>query len=253
VANDAGPELSIVVPAYNEAARIGAALEAISAWAARRERGPEVVVVDDGSTDATGAIVAVHAAAGVHLVRLPENRGKGAALRAGVLLTRGDFVLLTDADLSTPIGEVDRLLPYLRAADVVLGSRDLPDSRVVRHQPLARELLGKLFNLAIRALGVRGIRDTQCGFKLLRGDVARALFAELTVERFAFDVELVWLAQRAGYRVVEVGVEWRNDPATRVRVVRDGVRMLADVVRFRVRHGEHPGGSAGGAGGEGRP
>lgn len=234
-AKGAAPELSIVLPAFNEGARIGPTLARIEAWAEAREPRPEIVVVDDGSTDSTAEVVGRHAAAGVRLVRLGRNRGKGAALRAGALASRGAFVLLSDADLSTPIEEVDRLLPRLRDADLVLGSRDLPDSRVTRHQPWPRELAGKLFNLAIRALGVRGFRDTQCGFKLLRGAVARRLFAELTVERFAYDVELVWLAQRAGYRVVEVGVEWHNDPATRVRMVRDGVGMFLDVVRFRWR------------------
>jgi len=247
-ATGAVPELSIVLPAYNEAARIGPTLARIGAWAEGREPRPEIVVVDDGSTDATAAIVGLHAAAGVRLVRLEQNRGKGAALRAGALASRGAFVLLSDADLSTPIEEVDRLLPWLREADLVLGSRDLPDSNVTRHQPWPRELAGKLFNLAIRVLGVRGFRDTQCGFKLLRGTVARRLFAELTVDRFAYDVELVWLAQRAGYKVVEVGVEWHNDPATRVRMVRDGVGMFLDVVRFRLRHrGRAPGAEAGAA------
>ncbi len=233
---DSRPELSIIVPAFNEAARIGPTLARIGAWAEGREPRPEILVVDDGSSDATAAMVGMYAPAGVGLVRLERNRGKGAALRAGALVSRGSFVLLTDADLSTPIEEVDRLLPWMREADLVLGSRDLPDSKVTRHQPWARELAGKLFNLAIRVLGVRGFRDTQCGFKLVRGTVARRLFAELTVERFAYDVELVWLAQRAGYRVVEVGVEWHNDPATRVRVVRDGIGMFLDVVRFRFRH-----------------
>jgi dolichyl-phosphate beta-glucosyltransferase len=243
------PGLSIVLPAFNEAARIGKTLERIGAWAARREPRPEIIVVDDGSSDATAAVVEAHAASGVRLVRLDRNLGKGAALRAGVLASRGEHVLLCDADLSTPIEEVDRLTLSLREADLVLGSRDLPDSRVVRHQPWPRELSGKLFNLAIRALGVRGFRDTQCGFKLLRGAVARRLFAQLTVERFAYDVELVWLAQRAGDRIVEVGVEWHNDPATRVRMFRDGFGMLVDVLRFRSRHrGEVPHDASGGEG-----
>lgn len=231
----ATPELSIVLPAYNEAARIGPTLAKIAAWAERRDPRPEIIVVDDGSRDATAEVVGRYAAAGVRLVRLERNRGKGAALRAGALASRGSFVLLSDADLSTPIAEVDRLLPWMREADLVLGSRDLPESKVTRHQPWPREIAGKLFNLSIRTLGVRGFRDTQCGFKLVRGDVARRLFAELTVDRFAYDVELVWLAQRAGYKVVEVGVEWHNDPATRVRVIRDGVGMFLDVVRFRLR------------------
>jgi dolichyl-phosphate beta-glucosyltransferase len=229
-------ELSIVVPAYNEAARIGATLERLTRWAAQRRPRPEILVVDDGSRDATPEVVGLHAAAGVRLIRLRENRGKGAALRAGVLASTGARVLLTDADLSTPIEELERLEARLLDADVVLGSRDLAESKITRRQSWPRELAGKTFNFFIRVFGVRGFRDTQCGFKLLRGEVARRLFAETTVDRFAYDVELVWLALERGYRVVEIGVEWRNDPASSVRVVRDGLRMLVDVARFRRRH-----------------
>jgi len=209
-------------------------LEELAAWSERRGD-VEIVVVDDGSRDATAALVERFESTNLRLVRMPENRGKGAALRAGVAASRGRAVLLSDVDLSTPIREVDRLGARLAEADVVLGSRAQPDSRIVLHQPFWRELAGKGFNLAIRVLGVRGFRDTQCGFKLLRGEVARRLFAEMTVDRFAYDVELVLLAQRRGYRVIEVGVEWRNDPGSRVRLVRDGVRMLVDVARIRRR------------------
>jgi dolichyl-phosphate beta-glucosyltransferase len=226
--------LSVVVPAYDEERRIVPTLEELARWS--RGRGVvEVVVVDDGSRDRTAALVAGFVDERLRLVRLPENRGKGAALRAGVAATSGSTVLLTDADLSTPLDELDRLAPLLERADLVLGSRAQPDSRVDRRQPWARELAGKSFNLAIRVLGVRGFRDTQCGFKLLRGEVARRLFAEMTIDRFAYDVELVWLAQRRGYRVEEAGVRWRDEAGSRVRVVRDGLRMLADVARLRRR------------------
>jgi dolichyl-phosphate beta-glucosyltransferase len=237
-------ELSIVVPAYNEAARIGATLERLRRWAAQREPRTEILVVDDGSRDATPEVVGLHAAAGVRLIRLPENRGKGAALRAGVLASTGARVLLTDADLSTPIEELERLAPRLLEADVVIGSRDLPDSKITRRQAWPRELAGKSFNLLIRLFGVSGFRDTQCGFKLLRGEVARKLFAETTVDRFAYDVELVWLAVERGYRVIEVGVEWHNHPASSVRLVRDGALMLLDVARFRRRHRRGAAGAA---------
>ena len=192
-------------------------------------------MVDDGSSDETPEIVASFATHGVRLIRLRQNRGKGAALRAGVAATEGELVLLSDADLSTPIEEINRLEEGLAEADLVLGSRALSESRITVRQPLRRELAGKLFNFVIRTLGVCDVRDTQCGFKLLRGEVARRLFAELTIDGFAFDVELVWLAQRRGYRLLEVGVEWRNDPSSRVRVVRDGLRMMVDVTGLRLR------------------
>jgi len=230
-----GVDLSIIAPAYQEEGRIGPSLEKLTSWAGQRAETVEIVVVDDGSRDGTAALVAGYAERGVRLVRLPVNRGKGAALRAGVAASGGARVLLTDVDLSTPIAEVDRLTPYLESADVVMGSRALSESRITRRQPIWRELAGKTFNAAIRLLGVRGFRDTQCGFKLLRGDVARELFAAMTIDRYAYDVELVWLAQRRGYRVIEVGVEWRDEGGSRVRVLRDGTRMLIDVLRLRLR------------------
>jgi len=228
--------LSIVIPAFDEASRLGATLDRVLAWADDDGRPCEVVVVDDGSRDATSAVASSRGDGRVRLVRLPENRGKGAALRAGVLASRGELVLLTDADLSTPIAEVARLEQALAGADVAIGSRAVAGARIVEHQPFWREWSGRLFNRLLRLSAVGELRDTQCGFKLLRGDVARELFPRLTIERFAYDVELLWLARRRGYRVREVGVEWRNDLSSRVRLWRDGPRMLLDVARFRWRH-----------------
>jgi dolichyl-phosphate beta-glucosyltransferase len=230
------PAISVVLPAYDEAARLGPTLERILGFLAARGEPFELVVVDDGSRDATAAVATRYGDRGARLVRLERNRGKGAALRAGVAATRGGRVLLCDADLSTPIEDLERLEPRLADAEVVLGSRAVADSRILRRQPRHRELMGKVFNRLIRLLGIGGLSDTQCGFKLLDGGVARRLFAELTVDRFAYDVELVWLARRRGYRVVEVGVTWRDEPASKVHAVRDAASMLLDVLRFRRRH-----------------
>lgn len=230
------PELSIVVPAYNESERLGATLARVLAWSARDGRVIEVVVVDDGSSDRTAEIAAAGGDRRVRVLRLPVNRGKGAALRAGVVASRGRLVLLTDADLSTPIEEVARLEAALAGADVAIGSRAVDGARIVEHQPFWREWSGRVFNRLLRLAAIGGLHDTQCGFKLLRGDVARELFPRLTIERFAYDVELLWLAERSGYRIREVGVEWRNDASSRVRLWRDGPRMLLDVARFRWRH-----------------
>jgi len=197
-----------------------------------------VVVVDDGSADATAEVAAGFAPRGVVVHRLETNRGKGAALKAGVARTRGRRVLLTDADLSTPIEDLPRLEARLGEAAVVLGSRAVAGSEITRRQPIYRELMGKVFNRLIRLAGVRGLSDTQCGFKLLEGEAARRLFAEMTVERFAFDVELVWLARRRGLEVREVGVRWENSPDSRVDPVRDSLRMLWDVARLRLRRRE---------------
>ena len=152
-----------------------------------------------------------------------------------MLASRGRAVLLLDADLSTPIEDLERLLPHLPAAELVLGSRAVEGSDILQHQPFYREMMGRTFNFIIQVLGVRGLRDTQCGFKLLDGEVARRLFAELRIQRFAYDVELVWLAQRRGYRVVEVGVRWTDSPASKVNPLTDSVRMFWDVLALRWR------------------
>lgn len=231
-----GRDLSIAIPAYNEEDRLGLTLDRIAAWAAKEPRTIEIVVVDDGSSDRTFEVATMPRGLDVQALRLPGNRGKGAALRAAVAATRGDLVLITDADLSTPIEEIGRLEDALEGVDIAIGSRVVSGANVVERQALWRQGAGKLFNLLIRMLGASRFADTQCGFKLLRGSVARELFARLTVDRYAFDVELLWLAERLGYGVREVGVVWRNDAASRVRLWRDGTRMLIDTVRFRGRH-----------------
>jgi dolichyl-phosphate beta-glucosyltransferase len=231
----AAVDVSVVIPAFNEASRLGDTLERVLSYLERRGAPYEVVVVDDGSADNTVGVAQEYAHRGVWVLELARNRGKGAALRHGVVASSGDKVLLCDADLSTPIQELERLEPRLRDADLVLGSRGVEGSRVEVHQPPHRELMGKLFNLLIRVLGFGDFRDTQCGFKLLRGEVARELFPILTIERFAYDVELIWEAQRRGLRVVEVGVEWHNSPVSRVRPWQDAPQMLKDVLRIRFR------------------
>ena len=227
--------LSVVIPAYNEALRLPSTLARVREHLVARGVEHEIVVVDDGSTDAT-AEVARAAGGALRVLGHQPNRGKGYAARRGMLAATGERRLMTDADLSTPIEELERLEPALATAELVLGSRAVAGSRITRRQPWHREWMGRSFNRLIRLLGVTSLRDTQCGFKLLRGDVARRLFAELTVDRFAYDVELVWLARRRGYRVIEVGVAWHDSPASKVHAVRDAASMLVDVLRFRFRH-----------------
>ncbi len=228
------PGLSIVVPAYNEALRIERSLERTLAFVASRPRPTEIIVVDDGSGDETAAVVASFAErhCEVKLIRLPENRGKGAAIRAGVRASRGDRVLMMDADLATPVEELDTLEVALDAGvPIASASRAIGTSNVRRAQSPLRVLLGRLGNLWIRAWAVPGIHDTQCGFKLFRGDVARELFALCREDRFGIDIEVLHLAGRRGHAISEVGVHWEHQDGSKVRP-RDYVDVLLKVPRI---------------------
>lgn len=230
------PFLSVVVPAYNEASRLGDAIQMISEYLIRQTWTHEILVVDDGSRDGTADSIRDRLTDSVRVLTHRRNLGKGAAVRTGVLASRGTWILVTDADLSAPIEELEKLMEATNGAALVYASRALPDSSIETHQPRQREMLGRLFNLfARRLLRLTTLHDTQCGFKLLRGDVGRHLCSGLRITRYAFDVELGWEAGRAGYRVQEVGVVWRDSGATRVRPWRDGARMVADLLRLRVR------------------
>lgn len=229
-------EISVVIPAYNEAGRIEPGLRRAVEYLTRRGASYELLVVDDGSRDATVDVAAAFADRGVRVLRHERNRGKGAAVRTGLLASQGEKVLLSDADFSTPIEELEKLEARLAEAPVVIGSRAAEGADIQQHQPFYRELMGKTFNLLIRMLGVHGLRDTQCGFKLTRGDVGRSLAAELRIEGFAYDVELLWLARRRGHRVAEVGVVWVDSPDSRVDPIRSSLSMLRDVILMRLRH-----------------
>lgn len=229
-------DLSIVIPAYNESLRLGPTLRRVVDYLRQKGVPYEVLVVDDGSADNTSEVARTFEPEGIRVLRQDVNRGKGAVIKVGVLASRGRRVLLVDADLSTPIEDLEKLEPRLADAQVVLGSRAVADSDILLHQPFYREMMGRIFNLIVQLSGVRGLRDTQCGFKLLDGDVARQLFSELQTERFAYDVELVWLARRRGYKVVEVGVRWADSPASKVNPLTDSARMFWDVLALRWRH-----------------
>ena len=228
--------LSVIIPAYNEAQRLEATLRAVHAYLQRQPYAAEIIVVDDGSEDGTASIV--RACGGwfppISVLHNGRNRGKGFSVRHGFLHARGEYLLFSDADLSTPIEEVEKLLAALHEpCDIAIGSRALRESRVEVHQPWYREHMGRLFNVFVQALAVPGIRDTQCGFKCFTREAALALCQRMTAEGFGFDVEMLYLARRLGYRVREIPVVWRNSPQTRVRVWRDSVSMMGDLVRIR--------------------
>ena len=224
------PALSVVVPALNEEDRLPRTLERIVSHLSRRRQGYELVVVDDGSRDRTAERAQ---AAGATVLRNETNRGKGYAVRRGMLAARGARRLMTDADLSTPIEELDRLSARMdEGHDVVIGSRALPGARIEVRQPWYRENMGRFFNLFVRALAVPGVTDTQCGFKLFSGAAARDVFSAARLDGFSFDVEVLFLARRKGYRIAEVPVIWRNDAATRVSLLR-GFLAFPDLLRIR--------------------
>jgi dolichyl-phosphate beta-glucosyltransferase len=232
------PFLSIVVPAYNEEARLGASLAKIASYLESSGLDAEVLVVDDGSKDNT-ADVAAKALSGLNgrVVKNGENRGKGYSVRHGVLEARARFVLLTDADLSTPIEEHAKLAAVIRDRDldVVIGSRALPGSDVQVRQAWHRQTMGRTFNKIIRALTGLPFRDTQCGFKLLDRERVKPVFEKMVVDRFAFDVELLFLCERFGLSVADVPVIWRDAPGSKVSILRDPLNMIVDVLRVRWR------------------
>lgn len=232
--------LSIVIPAYNEERRLPQTLHQVLDWLALSKFSfHEVIVVDDGSRDSTARIAEEFARknACVRLVRNPANRGKGYAVRNGMLEAKGEWILYTDADLSTPIAEIQKLCRAAREQDaaIAIGSRAVDRALVEVHQPALRELSGRAFNLVMRAVTGLKFRDTQCGFKLYSADAARRIFSQQKQDGFSFDVEDLLIAKKLGLRAVEVPVRWANVEGTKVRLTQ-GMMSFADLVRIRMDH-----------------
>jgi dolichyl-phosphate beta-glucosyltransferase len=232
-------ELSVIIPAYNEEKRFGPRLGQVLEYLRSNYPSFELIVVDDGSQDRTANVVrsAIAAEPRARLISYQPNQGKGYAIRQGVLASQGDIVLFTDADLSTPLDEIPRALAQLQNVHVVIGSRDLPGADIRLKQPLHRRLASEVFKwVRYLMVGLWDLSDTQCGFKAYRGPVARQLYALAHVDRFMFDVEILYLAERARLRILEMPVRWTDVAGSKVRFWEGLVNMVRDLWRIRQKH-----------------
>lgn len=236
-------QLSLIIPAYNEAARLGATLQEVFAYLNRERPQSEVIIVDDGSRDATADIAERYAqdsgAVQAKVIRVTPNRGKGHAVRAGLLAARAPFALFSDADLSTPISELPKLIAPLenQECDVAFGSRALDRSLIGVRQPWRREQGGKVFNLVVRWATGLPFWDTQCGFKAFRMDVCRPLIAASTIDRFGFDVEYLYVMHRAGLRLSEIPVRWNHFDGSKLSIFSDTLRAFNEIRVIRQQAG----------------
>jgi glycosyltransferase involved in cell wall biosynthesis len=232
----AHPQLSIVIPAYNESARIENALERVMSCVQEQGWDAEVLVVDDGSKDDTAAIVQrwMIRYPRLHLVQNPGNRGKGYSVRNGLLQAAGEVVMFTDADLSAPMEEAERLLAAIAdGADVAIGSRWMDRTRQTIHQPLYRQFFGRCFNWITRLVMGLPFKDTQCGFKAFKRSAAQVIFRLQTIERWGFDPEILFIARKLKYVIREVPVTWGHDERSRMSYLKDGMKMLEDMAKIR--------------------
>lgn len=230
----ARPFLSIVIPAYNEAGRLPASLEQLADYLAAQPYTSEVLVVDDGSTDNTAAVAEGFAAQfrSLRVLREP-HRGKGGTVKAGMLAASGDHVLFADADFSMPVGDLAKFVPVLHAGyDVAIASREGPGARRF-NEPGYRHLMGRVYNLIVRLFAIGGLQDTQCGFKCFRREVAQKVFRLQTMNGWGFDVEVLYIARKHGYRISEVPIDWYYGASSKVSPVRDTMRMFREVFEVR--------------------
>ena len=230
------PRYSIIIPAYNESSRVGSTLEKVLTYVTDQGWDAEVIAVDDGSRDNTVEVIRGYAKNNprLRLLQNPGNRGKGYSVRNGMLHARGELLLFSDADLSSPIEEADKLFAAIAGgADIAIGSRWLRRDLQTQRQPFYRQMFGRIFNLMLRiTLGLR-FKDTQCGFKAFTRRAAKTIFPLQKIERWGFDPELLYLARKKGFKVVEVPVEWAHSEGTRISPLRDGIRMFVEMLKIR--------------------
>jgi glycosyltransferase involved in cell wall biosynthesis len=234
--NQNPPNYSIIIPAYNEAARLGATLDRVLAYVTEKGWDAEVLAVNDGSRDGTADVIRGYAKKNprLRLLENPGNRGKGYSVRNGMLHAQGEVLLFSDADLSSPIEEAEKLFAALAAgADIAIGSRWLRSDLQTQRQPLYRQLFGRIFNLLLRVILGLNFKDTQCGFKAFNRKAASAIFPLQKIERWGFDPELLYLGQKFRFKIVEVPVAWAHSEGTRINPLRDGIRMFLEMLKIR--------------------
>lgn len=236
---DSGIFLSIVIPAFNEEGRVGPTIGKILQYCDGKDYSFEIIVVDDGSCDNTSGVVEnMRDGKGgkITLLKSKEHHGKGFAVKEGVMSAGGEYILFCDADLSTPIEEVEKLMPYLKSGySIAIGSRGLADSEIQVPQRWYRQNMGRVFNKFVQCMVIQGIEDTQCGFKCFRREAALDIFPQQKIWGFCFDVEVLYHAQRLGYRIKEVPVVWRNSLPSRVSLLRHSIQMFRDLIKISIR------------------
>lgn len=230
--------LSVIIPAYNEEKRVLSTLSKICAYLFTKDFPYEIIVVDDGSTDNTLQMVKNFASSDNHIVILinEQNSGKGFSVRKGMLSARGEYVFFTDADLSTPIEEIEKCLPYLiNGYDVVIGSRSMPGSDILVHQPWYREKMGKIFNFMVNMVLLKGIIDTQCGFKGFKREAVKTVFNRCKIDGFSFDVEALYLSRKYNFKIKEIPIRWENSPLSKVSPIKHSLQMFKDLIGIKIK------------------
>ncbi len=226
-------DISVIIPAYNEEKRLKKTLELIVAYLERKKHSYEIIVVNDGSTDKTKDVVLEFHNKKIRIFDNPRNCGKGYSIKQGFLAATKKWVLFTDADLSTPIEELETFFRYTDQAAVIIGSRNLSMSHIIVKQPFLRSTFGKIFPFFVRMLLLPSIRDSQCGFKLFRSDIAKKIASKQRISGFCFDAELLFLAKKYGFVIQEVPITWSNDERSKIKIFSDSIRMFADLLLIR--------------------
>jgi dolichyl-phosphate beta-glucosyltransferase len=226
-------QISVVIPAYNEEKRIEPTLKKVIDYLKKKFDKYEIIVVDDCSKDNTNKIVSKYKKEKVKILRNEKNKGKGYSVKRGILESKYSLVLFSDSDLATPIEELENFMQYIKENDIIIASRNLKNSERKIKQPLYRQAMGKIFPLLVNIIALKGFKDTQCGFKLFKTDAAKKIFLLQTFERFSFDIEILFIAKKLGYKIKELPVIWIDQKGSKVNPIKDSLKMLIDLFRIR--------------------